>query len=132
MTTQTEMYVDFVDRTREFLADPRESFSELAWHTGLDQKWIKNFASCDETSAHRQDSSKVVLLYNWLILLELVAADSRFGPYEAMLLHGRVAVYEFRQLQQAATSGILIIGERAHVLKKAEARLEQLQRGSFI
>jgi hypothetical protein len=127
MTKPTDMYLDIVDRTHELLEDPRESFSELAWHTGLDQKWIAQFACCTDDEAHRQDPSEVVMLFYWLILLELAADEQRFGPDEALLVYGEVAVYEYKQRHDPSISGLFNLNERAHIVKRAEARLEELR-----
>jgi hypothetical protein len=77
MTKRTDMYLDIFDRTRELLGDPRESFSELAGHTDLDQKWLAGFACCPDAAASRQDPSHVARLFCWLISSELPTPTAR-------------------------------------------------------
>jgi hypothetical protein len=122
-----EMHIDFVTRTRELLADRRESYSELAWHTDLDQKWIARFATCQEAEAKCMDASFVARLHDWLIVLELESSAPIFGPLEALLRFGPLAVYMYEQRQDPSDGGLLIQNERAHTLNAARATLTALR-----
>jgi hypothetical protein len=129
MTKPKDMWVDFLDRTRELLCEAEVSTGELAFHTGLSQRWIDCIRDCtDDDSATFDDASKLAKLHDWLVVLELAKPTPRFGPESLLRSLGETAVAFYEHRQQTASSGLIPISERASILRDAKARLRQGQK----
>jgi hypothetical protein len=102
VTRPRDMPTDFVDRTRQLLADSRLGRDDIARHTRLSRTWIEGFAACTEAQARQMDASLIARLHDWLILTDLASAEPRFGPGEAILLLGQTADYLYRQSRGVA------------------------------
>ena len=126
MTKPKDMWIDFLDRTRELLCEAEVSTSELAFHTGLSQRWIDCIRSCtDDESAALDDASKLARLHDWLVVLELARPTPRFGPEPLLRSLGETAIALYEHRQRTASSGLIPISERESILRDAKAQLRQ-------
>lgn len=127
MKKHQKLAIDYLSRTRELLATSHASHSDIAYLAGIQQSWVVDFSRRNEKQASTMDVSCIARLHDWLILTELAAADSQWDPEDALIVLGEAALYVYRHRQNPQLGGLLTQNERAPVLKRAAARIDEFR-----
>ena len=125
-TPQGILRFSLFDRTGLLLHCRHESFDDLAFHTGTDKRRIVSLAYCGSREWAEANPDQLVVLHNWLIVMELAATRKLVGPDSELVTLGIFAVPLERERILNARSGLIAISECWRVLQNAQSNLDAL------